>query len=61
MAATFDHMNGAVGSLLFLWSRVNNLTKPPSKLTPFADKQSAWLAAESRKPRKQRRTVKQLH
>ncbi|KIC15451.1 hypothetical protein RA24_12195 [Leisingera sp. ANG-M6] len=33
----------------------------PSKLDPFADKLSAWLAAQSRKPRKQRRTVKQLH
>lgn len=33
----------------------------PSKLDPFADKLSAWLAAELRKPRKQRRTVKQLH
>lgn len=29
----------------------------PSKLGPFADKLSAWLSAELRKPRKQRRTV----
>ena len=32
----------------------------PSKLDPFADKLSAWLAAELRKPRKQRRTVMPL-
>lgn len=33
----------------------------PSRLDPFADRLSAWLKVESRKPRKQKRTVKQLH
>jgi transposase len=33
----------------------------PSKIDPFAEKLSGWLKAESRKPRKQRRTVKQIH
>ena len=33
----------------------------PSKLDPFADRLSVWLKAEVNKPRKQRRTVKQLH
>ena len=33
----------------------------PSKLNPFADRLSTWLKAEANKPRKQRRTVKQLH
>ena len=33
----------------------------PSKLDPFADKLTAWLKTESNKPRKQMRTVKQLH
>ena len=33
----------------------------PSKLDPFAEKLSAWLAAEARKSRKQRRTAKQLY
>lgn len=32
-----------------------------SKIDPFAEKLSGWLKAESRKPRKQRRTVKQIH
>lgn len=33
----------------------------PSRLDPFADRLSAWLKVESRKPRKQKRTIKQLH
>jgi transcriptional regulator with XRE-family HTH domain len=33
----------------------------PSKLDPFADRLSAWLKSEAGKPRKQRRTLKQLH
>jgi hypothetical protein len=33
----------------------------PSKLDPFADRLSAWLRAEAKKNRKQKRTVKQLH
>ena len=33
----------------------------PSKLDPFADRLSAWLRTESKKPRKQTRTIKQLH
>jgi transposase len=32
-----------------------------SKLDAFADKLSAWLKAEGSRPRKQKRTVKQLH
>jgi transposase len=33
----------------------------PSKLDPYADKLTAWLKTEAGKPRKKRRTVKQLH
>ena len=33
----------------------------PSKLDPFADRLSAWLKTESKKNRKQKRTMKQLH
>jgi transposase len=33
----------------------------PSKLDPFAGKVSLWLKAEAGRPRKQRRTVKQLY
>jgi transposase len=33
----------------------------PSKLDPFADRLSAWLKTESKKSRKQKRTMKQLH
>ena len=33
----------------------------PSKLDPYAAKLEAWLKAEARKSRKQRRTLKQLH
>lgn len=33
----------------------------PSKLDPFADRLSAWLKSEAHKPRKQKRTLKQLH
>lgn len=33
----------------------------PSKLDPFADWLSAWLKTESKKNRKQKRTMKQLH
>jgi transposase len=33
----------------------------PSKLDPYADRLSAWLKTEANKPRKQKRTVKQLH
>ena len=32
-----------------------------SKLDPFADRLSAWLKTEANKPRKQKRTVLQLH
>ena len=32
-----------------------------SKLDAFADKLSAWLKVEGSRPRKQKRTVKQLH
>lgn len=32
-----------------------------SKLDPFADKLSGWLRTEAGRPRKQRRTLKQLH
>ncbi|HLM39879.1 MAG TPA: IS21 family transposase [Microvirga sp.] len=33
----------------------------PSKLDPFAEKLAAWLKTEGGKPRKQRRSAKQLH
>ncbi|MFK0686573.1 IS21 family transposase, partial [Ochrobactrum sp. BD61] len=33
----------------------------PSKLDPFADRLSAWLKTQSKKNRKQKRTMKQLH
>jgi hypothetical protein len=33
----------------------------PSKLDPFAEKLAAWLKSEAAKPRKQRRTLKQMH
>lgn len=33
----------------------------PSKLDPYADRLSAWLLAQTRKQRKERRTVKQMH
>ena len=33
----------------------------PSKLDPFADRLSAWLKTEGNKPRKQKRTILQLH
>ena len=33
----------------------------PSKLDPYADRLSAWLLLQLRKPRKERRTVKQMH
>ena len=33
----------------------------PSKLDPFADRLSGWLKTEANKPRKQKRTVLQLH
>jgi transposase len=33
----------------------------PSKLDPFADRLAAWLKTEANKPRKQKRTLKQLH
>jgi transposase len=46
----------------------SNVTMPrfkapdrPSKLDPFAEKLAAWLRQEARKPRKQKRTTKQLH
>ena len=32
-----------------------------SRLAPFAEKLAAWLEAELRKSRKQRRTIKQMH
>jgi transposase len=33
----------------------------PSKLDAFADRLAGWLKAEANKPRKQKRTLKQLH
>ena len=33
----------------------------PSKLDPFSEKLAAWLKSEAAKPRKQRRTLKQMH
>jgi transposase len=33
----------------------------PSKLDPYAEKLSAWLKREEHRPRKQRRTIKQLY
>ena len=33
----------------------------PSKLDPYAEKLSAWLRREAGRPRKQRRTAKQLY
>src|SRR6478752_7851580 len=33
----------------------------PSKLDPFADRLAAWLKTEANRPRKQKRTLKQLH
>lgn len=33
----------------------------PSKLDPYAERLSAWLLAQTRRPRKQRLTVKQMH
>ncbi len=33
----------------------------PSKLDPFAEKLATWLQQETRKPRKQKRSTKQLH
>lgn len=35
--------------------------KRPSKLDPYADQLSAWLLIQTRKSRKKRRTVKQMH
>jgi len=35
--------------------------KRPSNLDPYADRLSAWLLAQTRKSRKERRTVKQMH
>jgi transposase len=37
------------------------VTERPSKLDSFADRISAWLKTESRKGRKQKRTMKPLH
>ena len=34
--------------------------KRPSNLDPYADRLSAWLLAQTRKSRKERRTVKQI-
>src|SRR6478752_1860571 len=38
-----------------------SIPKRPSKLDPFADRLAAWLKTESKKGRKQKRTMKQLH
>ena len=35
--------------------------KRPSNLDPYADRLSAWLLAQTRKSRKERRTMKQMH
>src|SRR5271168_3985068 len=40
---------------------VFKLPERPSKLDAFAEKLSAWLKMESGRPRKQKRTTKQLH
>ncbi len=45
---------GAVGPKL-------KTPKRPSKLDPYADRLSAWLLIQTRKSRKERRTVKQMH
>src|SRR5271170_4193061 len=37
------------------------LPERPSRLDAFAEKLSAWLKMESGRPRKQKRTIKQLH
>lgn len=33
----------------------------PSKLDPFAERLAAWLRADTRRPRKQKRTARQFH
>jgi transposase len=33
----------------------------PSKLDPFAERLAAWLRTDARRPRKQKRTARQLH
>lgn len=33
----------------------------PSKLDPYTDRLSAWLLAQTKRPRKDRRTVKQMY
>ncbi len=38
-----------------------NTPKRPSKLDPYADRLSAWLLIQTRKSRKERHTVKQMH
>lgn len=38
-----------------------NVPERASKLDPFADRLSAWLKTASKKSRKQKRTMKQLH
>jgi transposase len=35
--------------------------KRPSKLDPYADRLSAWLLIQTRKSRKERHTIKQIH
>jgi transposase len=35
--------------------------KRPSNLDPYADRLSAWLLAQTRKSRKEGRTMKQIH
>ncbi|TCS56176.1 helix-turn-helix resolvase-like protein [Primorskyibacter sedentarius] len=35
--------------------------KRPSKLAPYADRLSAWLLIQTRKSRKERRALKQMH
>ncbi|MFG6555061.1 IS21 family transposase [Sulfitobacter sp. 1A16808] len=35
--------------------------KRPSRLDPYADRLSAWLLIQTRKSRKERRTIKQMH
>jgi transcriptional regulator with XRE-family HTH domain len=38
-----------------------DVSNRPSKLDPFSEKLAAWLKSEAAKPRKQRRTLKQMH
>ena len=56
------------GPWAFWWGYGEGVVEPkfktparPSKLDPYADRLSAWLLAQTRKSRKDRRTLKQMH